>query len=318
MVTTQGSLDRNSYLAGVWFKLMNIRGLGNKGLRSIAEACRDHTLSGDLTEDWPLLKTGPLAERKEDIRNAYLDTELENQWQRLLHRGVGLLYPGHPLLSDLYRAPKADQMSSSLPTFLFYWGMMPEILRDSIIGVVGSRVVDPYILQQTHLLVQRLSAARATILSGYARGVDTAAHAAALNNEAPTTAVLPHGISGIFDQQSETPILKTRLSSLLKNMNWTRNLLFLSQFYPRTRWKTQYYILRNITICALSKKLVVMASEHEQSGSYQTAMIAQRLGVSLYVFVPKRRSAQSAGNLSLCKQKNVTALNESDIETFTP
>ena len=205
---------------------MNIRGLGNKGLRSIAAACKAHTLSGDLAEDWPLLKTGPLAERKEDIRRAYLDTEIESQWQQLLQRGVGLLYPGHPLLSHLYRAPKAEQIMSSLPTFLFYWGMMSEILRDSIIGVVGSRVVDPYTLQQTHLLVQRLSAEGATTLSGYARGIDTAAHAAALNNEAPTTAVLPHGISGIFEQQSETPVLKTRLSSLLKNMNWTRNSTF--------------------------------------------------------------------------------------------
>ena len=243
---------RNLHLERTWFKIMSIRGLGNKGLRAIA--AQSATLSGDLEEDWHLLKKGPLSDRKEDLRRAYSSSSIERQWQELRNRGIGLLYPGHPLISSLYHTPEVEQSMSSLPVFLFYWGGVHDILRHPIVGVVGSRVVDPYILEQTSILVQRLGKAGATILSGYARGVDATAHASALNEEVPTAAVLPHGILGVFDRQSELPILKTRLSSLLRNTNWTRNLLFLSQFYPQTRWKTQYYILRNFTISGLLEK----------------------------------------------------------------
>ena len=314
--------SRNIFLEGLWFKLIHVEGIGNKGLRQIAARLlsSQRALSGDFKEDWPLLRDSMLKDKKEALQRAYLDPKLEEHWQSLVEKGIGLLYPQHPLLLGLLeRAYTTAERGyiSSLPAFLFYWGRLEVILDSPMVGVIGSREADDYLQAHTSSLVEHLSAQGVTILSGYARGIDSFAHAASLNHEGYTAAVLPHGISGVFSRGSASPFLKTRLARELRHTNWTQNLLFLSQFYPESRWQVPYFILRNYTICALSRQLVVMASTHEQSGSYQTALIARRLGTPLYVFMPKKKSEQSLGNRHLCERNDVIPLDEKELLSLT-
>src|SRR3989442_13902882 len=58
------------------------------------------------------------------------------------------------------------------------------------VAIVGSRQATPYGLRITETLAGELSALGFTILSGFARGIDAAAHRAALAAGGPPTAVL--------------------------------------------------------------------------------------------------------------------------------
>lgn len=62
------------------------------------------------------------------------------------------------------------------------------------LGIVGTREASPQGLQWTQQWVQRLAPHGCAIVSGLARGIDTAAHQAALRAGLPTWAVLAHGL----------------------------------------------------------------------------------------------------------------------------
>ena len=306
--------SRDVFLEEVWFRLAHLQSIGNKALWKIALHCGEELLSGNFEKDWPLLKQGPLAEKETELLNIYEDNNLGQYWQQLQAQQIALLHPQHSLLQQLFGPLQAGgTYRSHLPSLLYYWGNIEEALSLPTVGIVGARRATPYILEQSQCLSSALAKKGKCVLSGYARGVDTQAHAGAINAKNRTIAVLPHGISSVFERDKDFPQLKDRLSVLLRQSEWKEQLLFLSQFHPNSRWKPQYYILRNHTICALSHKIIIMASEHERSGSYQTGAFAEKIGVSLYVFMPKKRSEQSLGNRLLCKQPNTVALDEEEL-----
>ena len=306
--------SRDALLEEVWFRLMHLRGVGNKALWQIGLQCGEKPLSGDFEQDSLHLLQGPLSDKAAELKEVYKDLKLREHWQQLQTKNIGLLHPQHPLLQRLFLPLQADGVYRSyLPAVLYYWGSAQDILSTPRVGIVGARAASPYILEQSEALAATLTKAGKCVLSGYARGVDTYAHAGAINSGGRTVAVLPHGISGLFRGSGLYPQLKRHLSSLLQQDQWSEQLLFLSQFYPNSRWQTQRYILRNYTICALSQKIVIMAAEHERSGSYQTGIIAQQIGIPLYVFMPKKKSEESLGNQLLCKQKNAISLDETSL-----
>lgn len=304
---------RNVFLEEVWFRLMHIPGIGRKALWEIANQCENQPLSGDIEQDKPILQRTTLTERTEKIQAAYTDTHLEQQWQALQAKGVGLLHPQHPLLQLLFDpSERKESFSKKVPAVLFYWGEVASILSAPTVGIVGARDALPYILEQTQQLASALAAQGISILSGYARGVDNYAHLGALNAEGHTAAILPYGITSVFEDNN--PVLKNRLSAALTNSYWQKKMLFLSEFYPESRWKNQHYILRNHTICALSQRLIVMAATAPtKSGSYQTGTIAQEMGIPLYVFMPEKRKFQSTGNQALCEKYGATPLSETEL-----
>ncbi len=93
--------------------------------------------------------------------------------------------------------PKNLQKIDFPPPLIYVKGkILPE---DSLsIAVIGSRKITAYGREVTERLVQDLSSAGLTIVSGLARGVDSVAHRVALGNQGRTLAVIGSGLDNIY------------------------------------------------------------------------------------------------------------------------
>ena len=87
-----------------------------------------------------------------------------------------------------------------------------------------------------------------TVVSGAAKGIDTAAHRTALASGGSTIVVAPEGI------------LNFRLRSEIKELASAANTLIMSEFQPNTRWFTANTMTRNHTLIGLSNALIVVES----------------------------------------------------------
>ena len=97
------------------------------------------------------------------------------------------------------------------------------LLQTMSIAVVGSRRASPYGVNAAQHLTRELAAAKLTLVSGLARGIDAAAHEAALDSHGKTIAVLGTGIDVIY------PRGNARLVRRIENEG-----LVISEFAPGT------------------------------------------------------------------------------------
>lgn len=87
------------------------------------------------------------------------------------------------------------------PPVIFVRGAQgPEF--DQAVAVVGTRGVTPYGRQAAEHFCAALALAGVAIISGLARGVDAIAHRVALENGAPTVAVLAGGIDQVYPREN--------------------------------------------------------------------------------------------------------------------
>ena len=91
------------------------------------------------------------------------------------------------------------------PFVLFYYGDISLINAEHLnsnLGVVGTRKATSYGLYNTKRIVRELNA-ECTIVSGLAKGIDAAAHQAAIDSNAKTVAVLGSGIDNVWPLENE-------------------------------------------------------------------------------------------------------------------
>lgn len=86
------------------------------------------------------------------------------------------------------------------PAVLFYKGNLPEGNR--IVSIVGSRKATPYGVNVSYQLAKELAAHGVTIVSGGARGIDTAAHNGALASGGATIVVAASGLDYVYPQEN--------------------------------------------------------------------------------------------------------------------
>ena len=174
---------------------------------------------------------------------------------RILVRGRGG-YP--PALEDLELPPPV----------LYLRGEIPD--RPAV-AVVGSRAADPYGLETAERFAAELAASGLTVVSGFARGVDQAAHRGALGVDGGrTVAVLGCGLDRDY------PVGSRELADSI-----SRAGAVLTEFPPGAAPRPQNFPVRNRIIAALAVgTLVVRATV--RSGSLITARLALELGRDVY------------------------------------
>ena len=151
------------------------------------------------------------------------------------------------------------------PYGLFYKGNI-NLLKENIVGIVGSRMCTQYGVQVTKLLTKELISYNITIISGGAKGIDSVAHSTALEYGGNTIVVLGCGIDVVYPKQNKLLFKKVEEVGLM-----------LSEFLPGSKPLPYHFPMRNRIISGLSE-LVIVAEASSKSGSLITANYAADQG----------------------------------------
>lgn len=145
------------------------------------------------------------------------------------------------------------------PPFLWVRGVLTE--RDNrAIAIVGTREASPEGLGEAQRLAHDLATGGVTVLSGLARGIDGAAHTAALAAEGRTVAVMGTGIDRIYPAEHEH--LARRIVSSGRGA-------LVSQFWP-TAPPTRYsFPMRNVVMSGMAVGTVVIEAGRTSGAKLQ-------------------------------------------------
>lgn len=172
-------------------------------------------------------------------------------------------YPS--LLRDIY-----------LPPVLLTAQGNPALSETLTLTIVGARRPSPYSEKVVQTLVKQLSPCGFTIVSGFATGIDAAAHTTALDCGMPTIAVLGCGIN--VNYPKENAELRNRMLSEEKG-------LILSEYLPGAQPVPANFPKRNRILSGLSYGTVV-AEASVRSGSLVTAGCALEQGRTVFCVPP--------------------------------
>lgn len=186
------------------------------------------------------------------------------------------------------------------PAFLFYKGQT-EILNDKMFAVVGSRMPSSYGRMITEQLTAELVANGFTIISGFARGIDTQAHKAALKNNGATVAVLGNGLDTIYPSENK---------KLFEQI--TERGLFLTEYPMGTKPDAGNFPKRNRIISGMSSGVLVTEAG-QKSGALLTAGYALDQNREVFAVPGAVFSGKSTGSNNLIKNGAKLVQNIDDI-----
>lgn len=143
-----------------------------------------------------------------------------------------------------------------------------EIAETRSVAIVGARNASAIGLKFTRQLAHALADAGLLVVSGLARGIDTAAHQAAL--EAGTAAVLAGGLDHFYPPENE------KLQRAIGEQG-----LLISEMLPGTAPKAEHFPRRNRIISGISKAVIIVEAAL-RSGSLITARFAAEQGREVF------------------------------------
>src|SRR5262249_28473116 len=187
------------------------------------------------------------------------------------------------------------------PIVLYVWGELQE--RDHhAIGVIGARRTTHYGMESAKKLSYQLGYAGLTVISGLARGIDTAAHQGALAARGRTVAVIGSGLAELYPPENAALAEKIRAG----------NGAIVSEFSMEIEPDRQTFPMRNRIISGWSHGILVVEAGLN-SGALITAAQALEQGRSVYA-VPGHINAPSAmGSNRLIQQGAKLVMDASDI-----
>jgi DNA processing protein len=176
-------------------------------------------------------------------------------WQAHGYRLLSVLDDEYPVrLRGVHQAPP----------IIFTLGSV--IADDPAVSVVGSRKASAGGLAMAADLARALTARQMTVIAGLARGIDTAAHRAALDADGRTVAVIGTGIGRVY------PAENRGLQSEIADRG-----LVLSQFWPDAPPQKHTFLMRNATMSGYGLATVVVEAG-EMSGARAQARMAVEHG----------------------------------------
>jgi DNA processing protein len=175
------------------------------------------------------------------------------------------------------------------PLVLYVKGTI--LARDkNAVALVGSRRATHYGLEAARRLAYQLAYVGVTVVSGGARGIDTAAHQGALSAKGRTLAVLGTGINLVFPPENLG--LFERVSA---------NGALLTQFPFNRKADKQSFPIRNRIVAGMTLGTVVVEADLN-SGALITAGMAVDCGRQLFAVPGRVDSPQSKGCHDLIKK----------------
>lgn len=265
-----------------WIALKWVEGVGHVGFKALLSAFGSprQVFEAPFSMIKAVPGIGAMAARQ--IKD-FIDWEkVEKELEYARRNGVRIvtlqdpLYP--PRLACIY----------DNPAYLYVKGN----LRDDDINIafVGSRTASAYGLFTTERLCRELALRGATIISGMARGIDSAAHRGALAGRGRTIAVLGCGLDIVYPPEND---------KLFNDI--AANGAVISEFPFGAPPNAPNFPARNRIISGLSLGVVVVEAG-EKSGSLITARIALEQGREVFAVPGSIDVSGSRGTNKLIKQ----------------
>ena len=224
-------------------------------------------------------------------KDLWLPTEI---LRRCYDLGISLLTWQDPAYPQLLRSLEDP------PVVLYYRGLLPDFSGLSI-AVVGTRGASAYGLAQARHLGYGLGRCGCTLVSGGAKGIDTAALEGALTGGGPVVCVLGGGVDVVYPASNR---------SLFQDV--AQRGCLLSEYPPGTRPKPEHFPVRNRIISGLCQGVVVVEAP-EKSGALITANWALDQGRDVFALPGNLGVANFGGNLRILREGAILVRDVRDI-----
>jgi DNA processing protein len=219
----------------------------------------------------------------EDLFSPKSAERAELEWSRAASLGVQIVdiqdagYP--PLLREIFDPPivlytRGEKWNAESPQ----------------LAIVGTRRPTPYGIQCAERLSEDLAARGLAVVSGLARGIDSAAHRGALRGGGVTYAVFGSGLDFVYPRENR------KLAELVE-----KNGAVISEFPLGTPPSPQNFPIRNRIISGMSLGVVVVEAA-EYSGSLITVRLALEANREIFAVPGSITSANSFGPHALIRQ----------------
>ena len=266
-----------------WLAIALTQGLGPTRARKLVEhfGAPDAVLRASLTE---LESTGMQAVSAQSLATGKSVELAREEMARAAAAGAAVIsledpaYP--PRLKEIYDPP-----------LVLYVRGNPEVLTQPGIAMVGTRHPTPYGSGMAERLGCDLAAQGLVIVSGMARGVDTASHRGAISAKGKTIAVFGTGVDVIYPKEN------SRLSEQILALGGA----LISEFPLATFAAPQNFPIRNRIISGMSLGVLVVEAA-EYSGTRITARCALEQNRDVFAVPGNVTNKNSWGPNTLIKQ----------------
>ncbi|MEI8350255.1 MAG: DNA-processing protein DprA [Candidatus Omnitrophota bacterium] len=207
---------------------------------------------------------------------------LEKEFALIAHKKIHVI--------DIFDAhyPKLLKEISHPPLILYIKGNV-DILNEFLFAIVGTRIPTIYGITMAEEFSYTLASLGMIIVSGLARGIDTAAHKGALKC-GKTIAVLGSGLCNIYPKEN------TQLSERIADTG-----ALISEFPMNEPPRQENFPRRNRIVSGLSKGVLVVEAA-QRSGALITAHYALEQNREVFAIPGKADSPLSQGTHSLIKE----------------
>ena len=266
-----------------WLALTLTPGLGPQRIKRAFQVKKqlDRVFSMALTE---LEGLGFPAEAAQFVFEGNAERAAEKEWIAVAEAGAEILV----YIDSDY--PERLRNIFDPPPVLWLRGDRKLLVRPGI-AVVGTRRPSPYGLGMSEMLSRDLAARRLVILSGMARGIDTAAHKGALAAGGKTIAVWGTGVDVIYPKEN-----KALAEDILRGGGAILSELPLGTFPAPQNFPNRNRILSGMSVGVL----VIEAAEN--SGTRITARCAMEQNRDVYAVPGNVTNKGSWGPNTLIKQ----------------
>ncbi|MEO1278163.1 MAG: DNA-processing protein DprA [Planctomycetota bacterium] len=223
-------------------------------------------------------------------------TEVDQRLEHTLDSGVTLLPFDDP------EFPPQLSGDEHAPALLYVRGSIDALALEGV-GLVGARKCTAYGIDQAGRFAGVLAQAGWSIVSGGARGIDTAAHHAALRSAGRTVAVLGCGLDHCY------PADNADLFDQIVDSGGA----VISELPMHCRPEAKNFPARNRIIAGLSRGVVVVEAG-EKSGALITARVAGELGREVLAIPGRVDVATSRGCHALIRDGATLVASPGDVE----